>query len=52
MGCGLFPQGKSRPRLEDMMDTDSREKTLRMAAAVLEYRNRSAKALYDRLLGG
>ena len=50
MGCGLFPQGKSRPRMEDMMDTDSREKILRMAAAVLEYRNRSAKALYDRLL--
>ena len=33
-----------------MMETDSREKTLRMAANVLEYRHRSSRALYQRLL--
>ena len=32
------------------METDSREKTLRMAANVLEYRHRSSRALYQRLL--
>ena len=32
------------------METDSREKTLQMAANVLEYRHRSSRALYQRLL--
>lgn len=32
------------------MDNESREKTLRMAANVLEYRHRSSRALYQRLL--
>ena len=32
------------------METDSREKTLRMAANVLEYRHRSSRALHQRLL--
>ena len=32
------------------METDSREKTLHMAANVLEYRHRSSRALYQRLL--
>ena len=32
------------------MEADSREKTLRMAANVLEYRQRSSSALYNRLL--
>ena len=32
------------------METDSREKTLRMAANVLEFRHRSSRALYQRLL--
>ncbi len=32
------------------METDSREKTLRMAANVLEYRHRSSRALNQRLL--
>lgn len=32
------------------MDTGSREKTLQMAANVLEYRHRSSRALYQRLL--
>jgi len=32
------------------METGSREKTLQMAANVLEYRHRSSRALYQRLL--
>ena len=32
------------------MENESREKTLRMAANVLEYRHRSSRALYQRLL--
>ena len=32
------------------METDSREKVLHMAANVLEYRHRSSRALYQRLL--